>query len=314
MVGLGGALGVSLLLGVPLTRAALRPLDRLVATAERISSGDLAARSRLPHGGDEIGRLAAAFDHMLGRVETSFRTQRQFVADAAHELRTPLTAISGLVELLLLGADNEDRRTRRRTLTTVDKDLRRLTRLVNDLLTLSRHHLSVSTEPRPLDLAALVADIHAETAALAPEREVTLDGASGPLVVLGDADRLRQVLLNLADNARRYTPPGGRIGFRLRREGSVACVEVEDTGPGIMPEDLPRIFERFYRGDRSRARVSGGAGLGLAIARAIAEAHGGLLTVASEPGAGAVFTLHLPLVEPASLPSPAAASVASGHP
>jgi signal transduction histidine kinase len=295
LLGLGGALGLCVALGVPLTRAALRPLDRLAATTERIVADDLAARSRLPHGGDEIGRLAASFDQMLSRIEAGFQAQRQFVADAAHELRTPLTAIAGLIELLLLGADNEDRAARRRTLLMVDRDLARLTRLVNDLLALSRRDLAIPHEHRPIDLAALTADVQQLTAEVAPDRDVTLVRPPMPVMVVGDADLLRQVLLNLADNARRYTPERGAIRFSVARCGRTAVVEVTDTGPGIAATDLPRIFDRFYRGDRARARGSGGSGLGLAIARAIAEAHGGRLTATSRPGHGATFTLTVPL-------------------
>ena len=311
MVGLGSALSLSMLLGVPLTRAALRPLDRLVATTERIAADDLAARSRLPHGDDEIGRLAAAFDRMLARLQAGFQAQRRFVADAAHELRTPLTVIGGLIELLLLGADNEDRQTRRRALVTVNRDLERLTRLVNDLLTLSREDLAVPHDRRLLDLAALVADIQHETVMLAQDRTVVLERPPGPVHVEGDPDRLRQVLLNLADNARGHTPPGGRIAFSVRSNGTHAEAEVADTGPGIAPEDLPHIFERFYRGDRARARRSGGSGLGLAIARSIAEAHGGTLTAAGRPGAGATFTLRLPLAAASGVQVPRAVDTAS---
>lgn len=299
MLGLGGALAVSILVGVPLTRAALRPLDRLVDTTARIAGDDLTARSALPHGSDEIGRLAASFDQMLGRIEDGVRAQRQFVADAAHELRTPLTAIGGLIELLLLGADNEDRATRRRTLVTVDRDLTRLTRLVNDLLSLSRHDLSIPHEQARVDLVALVADIHALTAELSADRVVTLERLDGPVEVRGDPDHLRQVLLNLAENARRYTPASGSITFRVRHNRRAAEVAVVNTGPGIAEEDLPRIFERFYRGGPARDRGSGGSGLGLAIARAIARAHGGTLTVESTPGRGAAFLLRLPLASPA---------------
>ncbi|MGH2599643.1 MAG: sensor histidine kinase, partial [Dehalococcoidia bacterium] len=311
MVGLGGALGLSVLVGVPLTRAALRPLDRLVETTERIATDDLSARSELPHGDDEIGRLAASFDQMLERIEAGIQNQRRFVADAAHELRTPLTATSGLIELLLLGADNEDRATRRRTLVTVDRDLTRPTRLVNDLLALSRHDLAAPHRQERVDLAALVTDLHSLTVELAPDRDVRLEVPGGNVEVIGDADHLRQVLLNLAENARRYTQDGERITFRLRRGRRVAEVAVIDSGSGISPEDLPRIFERFYRGDQARSRHSGGSGLGLAIARAIVRAHGGTLTVESAPGAGATFIFQLPLAPPLDRAEQDAAALAS---
>jgi signal transduction histidine kinase len=298
LIGLGGALAVSLLVGLPLTRAALRPLDRLVATTERIAADQLSARSDLPHGADEIGRLAASFDRMLSRLQTGFTAQRQFVADAAHELRTPLTAVGGLIELLLLGADNEDGATRRRALVAVDKDLARLTRLINDLLALSRFDHDAAHQRRRLDLTPLVEDIRALTAELAADRSVTLERPDAPVLVIGDPDHLRQVLLNLAENARRYTTPGDRIAFRVGSADGSAEVAVINSGPGISPEHLPRIFDRFYRGDRARDRQTGGAGLGLPIARAIAEAHGGALTVESTPGQGAAFFLRLPLAPP----------------
>jgi signal transduction histidine kinase len=307
LAGLGGALALSVLVGVPLTRAALRPLDRLVSTTERIAAHDLSARSELPHGDDEIGRLAAAYDRMLERLETSFQAQRQFVADAAHELRTPLTAIGGLIELLLLGVDEEDPAVRRRTLVMVDRDLARLTRLVNDLLALSRHDLAVPHERRRLDLVPLAAEVRALTAELAPDRTVTLERPPGAVEVIGDPDHLRQVLLNLAENARRYTPESSPITFRVRRGRQMAEVAVIDAGPGIPPKDLPRIFDRFYRGGAARDRKSGGSGLGLAIARAIAQAHGGTLIAESAPGEGATFRLRLPLA-----PATAAARAPSG--
>ena len=311
LAGLGGALALSVVVGVPLTRAALRPLDRLVATTERIAAHDLSARSELPHGEDEIGRLAAAYDGMLDRLEASFQAQRQFVADAAHELRTPLTAIAGLIELLLLGVDEGDPAVRRRTLATVDRDLARLTRLVNDLLALSRQDLTTAREHRRLDLVPLAAEVRALTAELAPDRAVIFERPPGPVEVTGDADHLRQILLNLAENARRYTPDGSPILVRVRSGARMAEVAVIDAGPGIPAEDLPRIFDRFYRGGTARDRKSGGAGLGLAIARAIAEAHGGTLTAESTPGAGATFRLRLPL---AAVAETAAGRAPSGAP
>jgi signal transduction histidine kinase len=151
-----------------------------------------------------------------------------------------------------------------------------------------------------------VNDLEAETALLAPDHSVTITRPPFPVIVAGDADRLRQLLLNLADNARRYTPVGGRITFRVGLVGDQAEVAVADTGPGIAPADVPYIFNRFYRGDPARARPGGGAGLGLSIARAIAEAHGGCLTAANQPGGGAAFTLRLPLAASGGITHPPA--------
>lgn len=295
-----GALGA--LLGVPVTRAALRPLGRVTETSERIAAGDLGQRTNLPGGQDEIGRLATAFDRMVDRLENILRAQRQFVADASHELRTPLTALGGLIEVLLLGADRGDAATVQRSLRSAHREVERLARLVGDLLTLSR--LDARPTPgalwtaRPLDLATLVTEVGEQTRFLAGERAVTWH-VEGPLPVTGDADRLKQVLLNLTGNAVAFTPPTGHIELRAARWGDQARVEVSDDGVGIDPADLPHLFERFYRGDKSRARQrddGGGSGLGLAIAQAIVVAHGGTIDARSTLGQGTTFSVLLPLV------------------
>jgi two-component system OmpR family sensor kinase len=304
LLGAIGAVVAGTLLGVPITRAALRPLARVTATSERIAAGDLGQRTDLPGGRDEIGRLAAAFDHMVDRLEGALRAQRQFVADASHELRTPLTALGGLLEMLLLGADRGDPATAQRALRSAHREIERLSRLVNDLLTLSRLDARPAPDRRPTDLAALAAEVGEQTRLLAGEREV-MCRTDGPLPVTGDPDRLKQVLLNLTGNAVAFTGETGRIELRAARRGDRARVEVADDGAGIPPEDLPHLFERFYRGDKSRARQradGGGSGLGLAIARAIVEAHGGTIAVRSAPGRGTSFTVELPLA-PAGPPA-----------
>jgi two-component system OmpR family sensor kinase len=288
------------LLGVPLTRAALRPLAHVTTTSERIAAGDLGQRLNLPGGRDEIGRLATAFDRMVDRLEGALRAQRQFVADASHELRTPLTALGGLVEMLLLGVDAGDTRATQKALRSMHREIDRLTRLVNDLLTLSRFDAQQALDKRPADLAALVAEVGEQTRLFAGEREVTWRVAS-PLVLELDSDRLRQVLLNLTGNAVASTAPTGHVSLRAWREDGVARVAVSDDGVGIDPADLPHLFERFYRSDKSRARRAGqgsGSGLGLAIARVIIEAHGGTIDVESAVGRGTTFTLTLPAPPP----------------
>ncbi len=300
LLGTLGAIALGTVLGVSVTRTALRPLAQVTTTSERIAAGDLGQRTDLPGGKDEIGRLAGAFDHMVDRLEGALRAQRQFVADASHELRTPLTALGGLIEMLMLGADRGDTATTQRALRSAHREVERLARLVGDLLTLSRLDARPTVERRPLDLSSLIAEVGEQTRYLANEREVIWH-TDGPLPLEGDRDRLKQVLLNLTGNAVAFTADEtGRIEMRAEKRGDRAVIEVSDNGVGIDPSELPRLFERFYRGDKSRARRAdgGGNGLGLAIARAIVEAHGGTIAARSTPGAGTTFTIELPLARP----------------
>lgn len=297
-----GALGAIVLgaaLGVSVTRTALRPLARVTATSELIAAGDLSERTNLPAGRDELGRLSAAFDRMVDRLEGTLRAQQQFVADASHELRTPLTALGGLIEMLLLGADRGDTATVQRALRSAHAEIERLARLVGDLLTLSRLDTHPPLAQQPFDLAALVAEVGEQTRYLAGERTVRWHTDTA-LPIEGDADRLKQVLLNLTGNAVAFTKETGTIELRAVRRGDAARIEVTDDGIGIDPADLPRLFERFYRGDKSRVRRAdgGGNGLGLSIARAIIEAHGGTIAARSVLGRGTTFTIDLPLTQP----------------
>jgi two-component system OmpR family sensor kinase len=280
-------------LGLRATRAALKPLDGVVRAARRIGEGKLDERLRLRRQ-DEIGALGHAFDAMLDRLAEVLAAQRRFVADAAHELRTPLTALGGMVEMLQLGADRGDQATVRRMLDSMDREIARLGRLVGDLLTLSRLDASQPLALARLDLAPLVADVAHQTQLLASGREVQSRLEASPAVD-GDADRLRQVLLNLTDNALKFTPPAGRIELRLDQIDGRARVAVADTGSGIPADVLPRVTRRFVRGDASRARATGGSGLGLAIAREIVEAHGGDLAIESQVGRGTTAIVSLPL-------------------
>jgi two-component system OmpR family sensor kinase len=331
---LAGAAGVAV--GIFLTRRLLQPLDQVSATAQRIAAGDLSARVAhavpgLPARRHELGRLAAVFDHMVEQLAATVTAQRRFVADAAHELKTPLTAIGGMVELLLLGADGGDPERRQRALTGIEREVGRLGRLVQDLLTLSRLESAESPRParEPVDLTALAAEVVQEGRLAAGGQEIRLDvhgqrdavGADGaaplayaapalprqtppPVVVAGDSDRLKQVLLNLVGNAIKHTPPGGQVTVYCGTRGGQAEVRVVDTGAGIPAEAIPHLFDRFYRVERGRERKTGGAGLGLAIAQAIVKAHGGSLSAASDgPGRGATFTLQLPLAAPRPVPS-----------
>lgn len=279
-------------LGLRATREALRPLDKVIQTARSIAAGHLEVRLRL-HRRDEIGDLAEAFDTMLDRLAAALQAQRRFVADAAHELRTPLTALSGMVEMLEMGADRGDKNTVSRMLQTMTREIDRLTRLVGDLLTLSKLDAERPMASTLVDLRALVNEVAGQTRLLAQGQDVQVKIDQAPTVT-GDPDQLKQVLLNLADNALKFTPAGGTIAFQLGARNGSATLDVADTGSGISAEALPRVTERFERGDPSRSRATGGFGLGLAIARDIVEAHGGQLSIESTVGQGTTVRIALP--------------------
>jgi signal transduction histidine kinase len=279
-------------IGFRATRAALRPLDRVITAARKIEAGEMGERLHLTRR-DEIGELAEAFDTMLDRLAAALAAQKRFVADAAHELRTPLTALGGAVEMLQLGADRGDRATVQRLLTGMEREIARLTRLVTGLLALSRLDADQPLSQGPVNLAVLLSDVADETRVLAQGQRVSCYIDAVPSVV-GDGDRLKQALLNLSANALAYTPADGRIEFRLSSTNGTAHLTVSDTGCGIDPKLLPRVMERFVRGDQSRSRETGGAGLGLAIAHSIVEAHGGAISLESHPGQGTRARIDLP--------------------
>jgi signal transduction histidine kinase len=229
---------------------------------------------------------------MLARLEELFKAQQRLVADVSHELRTPLTTIQGNVDLLRRGAA-DDPSTRTSTLRAIADETTRMRRLVNDLLLLAQADSGLKLYQRPVEMDTLLLEVYRQAQVMAQGITVRL-GAEDQALVLGDADRLRQLLLNLVDNALKHTPAGsGEVTLTLRRAGGWVRVSVEDNGAGISAEDLPHIFQRFYRADPSRSRP-GGSGLGLAIARWIAEAHGGRIEVESQVGKGSTFTLWLP--------------------
>jgi two-component system, OmpR family, sensor kinase len=279
---------------LPATRAALRPLDRVVLVARQIGAGDLSERLRFTRR-DEIGVLAEAFDHMLDRLAAALGAQRRFVADAAHELRTPLTALGGMVEMLQVGADRGDQATVRRMFATMEREIDRLGRLVGDLLTLSRLDADRPLSVGPVELEPLVMEVANQTRLLSRGQSIQLDVQAAP-TVLGDPDRLKQVLINLADNALKYTPADRQIVFQLVAENGRARLAVADTGCGIPSDILPRVTERFVRGDGSRARSSGGFGLGLSIAHGIVNAHRGTISIDSRTGRGTTVVVTLPRV------------------
>jgi len=287
--------------GLFLADRALAPIDRVTRTAPRISAENLSGRIGMRGPDDEVGRLARTFDAMLERLDAAFARQRQFTADASHELRTPLTAIIGQIDVTL--EQPRDTESYRATLATVREQARRLARLSNDLLFLAHADVPLDAVAfEPLDLSDLLPAIAAQVAPLAAARAQTVALAPlPPLAVLGNEDQLIRLILNLLDNALCYTPPGGRIALGGALDGTNVTIRVSDSGPGIAPEHLPRLFDRFFRGNRSRGRAQGGSGLGLAIAQSIARAHGGRIDVESTVGRGSAFTVVLP-VAPAPVP------------
>jgi len=299
-------LRVQLLLGLPLVlflagaggfflaNRALRPIDDITRTAQAIGASDLSRRLDYRGPLDEVGRLANTFDRMLDRLQEAFSRERRFTADAAHELRTPLAVLKGHIGVTL-GRPRAPA-TYERTLRDLEREVDRLIRLTTDLLFLSRLDQGrLLWQPERLALGELLTAVVEQVQPLAGEKGLTLTTVIAPdLDVEGDADHLIRLFLNLLDNAIKYTPAGGEITVAAERHGAGIDVVVHDTGPGIPPEDIPHLFERFYRVDADRSRKSGGAGLGLAIAYEIARSHNGDLSARSEPGQGTTFTVYLP--------------------
>lgn len=290
---------VAMIAGWVLARAALAPIDRLAQAAQDIGAAqDFGRRVQYNGPKDEVGRLAVTFNEMLGRLQSAYDAltgaydaQRRFVANASHELRTPLTSIRGNLGFLRRVVDMEPA-DREAALADMASEVERMSRLVSDLLTLARADAGQHLPKTTVELAPLVREVARQARFLCEGGvEVTLDEVD-EANVLGDPDHLRQLLLILADNAVKYTPTGGRVTLSARRQNGSLRLVVADSGIGIGPEERERIFERFYRADP--ARSPGGAGLGLAIARWIAEEHGGGIEVESSPGRGSRFTVRLP--------------------
>jgi len=280
-----GALLLAALACWALAGRLLAPIRLLTQAAHAIGETDLTRRIPVK-GTDEIARLAATFNAMLDRLESAFASQRALVSDAGHELRTPITIIRGHLDLL--GDDPDDRR---ETLAVVSDELDRMGRMVEDMLTLAKAERTDFLYPEDIDLDELTEELVGKAASLAP-REWALEAAA-PGRIVGDRQRLTQAVMNLAQNAVQHTEPGDRIGLGGSLANGHARLWVRDRGPGIAPADAERIFERFARaGDGPRPTE--GAGLGLAIVRAIAEAHGGRVELDSRPGAGATFTIVIP--------------------
>jgi len=295
LVSMPVALVVSLAGGWFMAGRALRPVDAITLAAQRIAGGDLTQRLTAPVSADEIGRLANTFNDMIDRLETSFRQIRQFSSDASHELRTPLTVMRGETELALRRPrETEDYKA---VMESNLEEIDRMTRIVDELLFLSRADMGeVKMEHLPVSLDSLIEDVQRQGSLLGQERDVqVLLSATTPAVVLGDELRLRELFLNLVDNAIKYSRSGGTVEMALTIEQGQARLSVTDHGIGITQEDQPQIFDRFYRTDHARAHTKKGTGLGLAICIWIAESHRGQIKVESKIGEGSTFTVLLPL-------------------
>ncbi|ORW04404.1 sensor histidine kinase [Mycobacterium kyorinense] len=308
-VGIGAA--VLLVIGIAgyaVVHRSLRPLIEVEQIAAAIAGGQLDRRIPERDPRTEVGRLSLALNGMLARLQqavassessaeqarTSEERMRRFITDASHELRTPLTTIRGFAELYRQGAARDVEM----LMSRIESESRRIGLLVDDLLLLARLDAQRPLDQHRVDLLALASDAVHDAQAIAPKRKIAMDVLDGPGTpeVLGDEARLRQVLSNLMANALQHTPESADITVRVGTDGDNAVLEVADEGPGMSQEDAARVFERFYRTDSSRARASGGAGLGLSIVDSLVHAHGGTVSVTTAPGEGCRFRVSLPRV------------------
>jgi heavy metal sensor kinase len=289
------AMVVAAIIGYIVAGAALQPLDAVTSTALQITRADDLSR-RIPILGPptgEVGQLIQAFNETLERLENLFQAQRRFLADVSHELRTPLTGIRGNVDLIRqFGKADEE------SLEAISSEVERMTRMVQDLLLLAQAETGkLPLAQEPVEMDTLMLEVYRQGKVLANDKMVLKIGREDQARVIGDRDRLKQVILNLVANAIEHTPNGGEIRLDLVCDGTNARLSVTDTGQGIPTEDLPHIFERFFRRDPSRTRRSGGgAGLGLSIAYWITRSHDGTIEVESKEEQGSIFTVVLPLL------------------
>jgi heavy metal sensor kinase len=320
---LGTALSLALaaIVGAFLARGALTPIDSITQTAGAISRArDLSRRLMISHNAGEVGQLAATFNEMLDRIQQLFKSQERLIADVSHELRTPLTTVQGNIELLRrtmvatsAATASDPERARRvadvwqETISEVENETTRMNKMISDLLLLAQADSGdLQLQLEPVEMDTLLLDVYLQTRRIA-ERTKGRDaldirlGHEDQASVRGDRERLRQLLLNLADNAVKYTPAGGIITLSLENTGGWVEISVGDTGIGIAPEDQPHVFDRFYRTDKARSRELGGSGLGLSIVQWITQAHKGTITVESVPGQGTTFTVRLPALAPSAL-------------
>ena len=289
------ALAISIVVGWFLAYKSLRPVDLVTRTALRITAENL--DQQIPHRGvdDEIGRLVSTFNNMIERLRASFDKIKQFTIDASHELRTPLTIMRGEVELALRNPkENEEYR---RILASNLEEILRLSAIIENLLTLSKADQGQDfVAMEPTNLKQLIEELYEDCEVLASKKHISVQvRKSEEVSIHGDKMRLRQLFLNLIDNAIKYTPESGTVSLQLERQNGFAKVQVSDTGIGIPKEEQTKIFDRFYRVDKARSREMGGSGLGLSIAKWIAELHRGHIEVESEPKQGTTFSVYLPI-------------------
>lgn len=291
------AVGLAVLISWWMAGFALAPLSGLAATARKIDIANLAVRLRVRGVGDELDEVALAFNDTLARLESAVTEMRQFSTALAHELRTPLTVLRASIETELLARPTDERQ--QTVLIEQVEEIDRLKRLIDQLLTLARAQAGqIHVVRGPVDLAALTTTLVDQIAPVAEARGLTLTvDSSAEVTVAGDAFWLERLILNLVDNAVKYTPAGGRVRVGVSGADGGAALTVEDSGIGFDPALGPRLFDRFFRVDGARA-PAGGAGLGLSLVRWIVEAHGGRIRVASRPGSGSTFTVWLPTLRP----------------
>jgi two-component system, OmpR family, sensor kinase len=296
-LGVVGTLCLGAALTFPLVSIALHPLVEIERTSRRIAQGTLSMRIDPPPTNDEIGRLALSFNRMVAQLEAAFQRQKRFVSDVSHELRTPLTALSGSLEMLLIGADGGDIEASRRLAHGMYTEIQRMHQLVEDLLALTQLDTGkIALRENIVYVDGIIQKVYEQAQHLSNGQELRYNVAPAIPPVRVDEDRLQQVLLNIVDNALKFTPASGRVDILAREEGQDAVIiQVCDTGQGIMPDALPHVFDRFYRADPSRSRLPqrvGGSGLGLAIAKELIEAQSGSISIESSPGEGTIVTLH----------------------
>ncbi len=295
--GLPVALLVAICGGYFLVRRALRPVEEIAQKAEQMTQHNISQRLPVARTGDELERLSISLNLMIGRLEDAIQNSKRFVADASHELRTPLTVLRGELENLSL--DSRLDAAARDTLGSMLEEVERLTHIVEGLVALSRLDAGdAKTEWVPFDLAELAATTADQMSLLAEDKGISVAcNAAEGIRVKGDRARIKQVVVNLLDNAIKYTATGGSIQLTVTRQNGHAILDVGDSGIGIPAGDLPHIFERFFRVDKARSRDLGGSGLGLAIVKSICAAHGGQVKVESTEGRGSHFKVELPLAD-----------------